>query len=193
VETTWRLALLNLQSGPANSVGKTTASTADLFGQLYEQYLPKVFQYVSFRVGDRHTAEDLTSTVFEKALTKFRSYDSAKAAFSTWLFSIARNTVIDHYRASGKEQKWMPDSAAAVPTQDPSPEDEAVRAEEIRKLRSCLNLLGETEREIISLKFGSEMTNRQIAGVLGVSESNVGTIIYRAVRKLRDGFMGWQK
>lgn len=185
--------MLNLQSEPATDVGKTTASTADLFGQLYEQYLPKVFQYVSFRVGDRHTAEDLTSIVFEKALTKFHNYDSAKAAFATWLFSIARNTVIDHYRASRKEQNWMPDSAANFPARDPSPEDEAVRAEEIRKLRSCLNLLGETEREIISLKFGSEMTNRQIAGILGVTESNVGTIIYRAVRKLRDGFTGWQK
>jgi RNA polymerase sigma-70 factor (ECF subfamily) len=60
-------------------------------------------------------------------------------------------------------------------------------------LRSCLSLLGQTEKEIVSLKFASDMNNRQIAGILGLSESNVGTIIYRAVRKLRDGFTEWQK
>ena len=185
--------MLSLQSGPDTDVRKTAGSTAEAFGQLYEQYLPKVFQYISFRVGDRHMAEDLTSVVFEKALTKFQSYDSAKAAFSTWLFSIARNTVIDHYRASGKERSWKTESTADVPASDPSPEDEAVRSEEIRQLRSCLSLLGQTEKEIVSLKFASEMNNRQIAGMLGLSESNVGTIIYRAVRKLRDGFTGWQK
>jgi len=69
------------------------SSTAELFGHLYEQYLPRIFQYVSYRVGDRTTAEDLTSDIFNKALTNFTKYDSRKAAFSTWVFSIARNTL----------------------------------------------------------------------------------------------------
>lgn len=75
-----------------------SGSAAEVFGRLCEQYLSKVFQYVNYRVGDRTAAEDLTSDIFSKALTNFAKYDSGKAAFSTWIFSIARNTVIDYYR-----------------------------------------------------------------------------------------------
>lgn len=69
-----------------------------------------------------------------------------------------------------------------------SPEDEAIRNEERRRLRMCLAGLSPREKEIISLKFGAELTNRRIAGMLGLSESNVGVMLYRAIRKLRNGF-----
>ena len=80
-------------------------STAESFGHLYEEYISKIFQYVNYRVGDRTIAEDLTSDIFNKALTNFTKYDSGKAAFSTWIFSIARNTIIDYYRKRSNEQK----------------------------------------------------------------------------------------
>jgi len=185
--------VLSFRSGARADIAAPAASAAEVFGRLYEQYMPKVFTYISFRVSDRHTAEDLTSAVFEKALAKFDRYDAAKAAFSTWIFSIARNTVIDHYRSASRERNWVADGAEDMPARDGLPEEEASRAEEIEKLRSCMAQLGQTEKEIISLKFGSDLNNRQIAAMLGLSESNVGTIIYRAVRKLRDGFTGWQK
>jgi len=73
---------------------------ADIFAELYEQYMPRVFGYVYYKVNNVHLAEDLTSSVFEKAITRFRSYRSDKASFSTWLFAIARNTMIDHFRTS---------------------------------------------------------------------------------------------
>lgn len=180
------------QSQPDIKHEEVTRNTAEAFAGLYEQYLPKVFRYISYRVANIHTAEDLTSVVFEKALTRFASYSSEKAAFSTWIFSIARNTVIDHYRMSHKEQTLQLDNLPDPASDKPSPEEEAVRAEELQKLHSCLAQLPQQEQEIISLKFGGEMNNRQIAVMLGLGESNVGTIIYRAVRKLRDSFKGWQ-
>ena len=72
---------------------KVVRSTADAFTEFYRVYLPKVFRYISYKIADTHLAEDLTSAVFEKALTKFKSYDENKAAFSTWIFRIARNTL----------------------------------------------------------------------------------------------------
>jgi RNA polymerase sigma-70 factor, ECF subfamily len=167
-------------------------SAADAFTQLYAQYLPKVYRYISYRITDVPAAEDLTSMVFEKALTKFKSFSSEKAQFSTWIFTIARNTLIDYYRVSHREKAVPLDDPAVAARPGISPEEESDREEEVRILNTCLARLSHTEREIISLKFGAEMTNRQIARELALSESNVGVIIYRAVRKLRDDFRGGQ-
>jgi RNA polymerase sigma factor (sigma-70 family) len=175
-----------------SDAGTISESTAKAFGRLYEQYLIKIFHYVNYRIEDRGIAEDLTSDIFNKALTKFKSYDSKKATFSTWIFSIARNTLIDYYRGRSKEQKFQKEEKFRVMVYSTSPEEEVSRSEEIRKLRICLSSLNPGERELISLKFSGEMTNREIAQITGLSESNVGTIICRAVRKLRDGFSGWQ-
>jgi len=133
-------------------------------------------------------AEDITSAVFEKALTKFQSYSAEKAQFSTWIFSIARNTLIDHYRVNRKNQNVSLDPALPLPAEDMDPEEETVQREEYRLLKQCVSRLSSHEQEIISMKFGAEMTNRQIAKTTGLSESNVGTILFRAVRKLRDNF-----
>ncbi|MDO8490458.1 MAG: sigma-70 family RNA polymerase sigma factor [Dehalococcoidia bacterium] len=173
---------------PGIGPDKLDRSIAEAFAWLYEEFVPKVFRYVSYRVGDIHLAEDLTSAVFEKALARFKSYDPQKAGFSTWIFSIARNALIDHFRVSSRRPTLNLDSLAEVGDGNPSPEDAFVRAEERRKLRACIARLPLPEQEIISLKFGAEMTNRQIAGLLGLTESNVGVIVYRSVRKLRDGF-----
>jgi RNA polymerase sigma factor (sigma-70 family) len=176
----------------AQIVEKIGSGAAEVFAELYEQYLPKVYRYISYRITDMHLAEDLTSTVFEKALTRFKSYNPEKAHFSTWVFTIARNTLTDHYRTSRKEQPFPLDDPIAAASPELSPEEEGDRAEEIRLLNSCVARLSSPEQEIISLKFGAEMTNRQIARTLNLSESNVGIIIYRAVRKLRDDFRGKQ-
>ncbi len=167
---------------------KITGSIARAFTELYEQYLPKVFRYVSYRISDVHTAEDLTSMIFEKALTRFKTFHPEKASFSTWIFSIARNTLVDHYRVHQREQNVPLETTFYVSGEEGNPEEEIVRNEEYRELQECISRLASQEKEIIALKFGAEMTNRQIARTMGLSESNVGVILYRAVRKLRDNF-----
>jgi RNA polymerase sigma-70 factor, ECF subfamily len=124
-------------------------------------------------------------------LTNFKSYKSEKASFSTWIFTIARNTLTDHFRRA-HNQNTLPldDPIPVVPDGGDSPEAELDRAEDLKILNACLAELSPTEREIISLKFGAEMTNRQIAKTLAISESNVGIIVFRAIRKLRDKFKG---
>ena len=162
------------------------------FAALYEQHMPAVYRYVLYRVGDVQTAEDLTYTVFEKALNSFRIYNAAQASFPTWLMAIARNTLIDYYRVRGKRKDVTLEAASQVAANDPPPDEEAARREELQRLRLCLSGLSAQEQEIISFKFGADMTNRYIAGLLSLSESNVGVMIYRAVRKLRECFRKWQ-
>jgi RNA polymerase sigma factor (sigma-70 family) len=169
-------------------VEKVGSQAAAAFAELYTEFLPRVFRYISYRIADEPTTEDLTSLVFEKALAKFNSYRPDKASFSTWIFTIARNTLTDYYRTGHKEQTVGLEEAVGVAAPDPSPEEESECAEDRQILNSCLAQLSRGEQEIISLKFGAEMTNRQIARTLSLTESNVGIIIYRAVRKLRDNF-----
>jgi len=171
---------------------KVVRSTADAFTEFYRVYLPKVFRYISYKIADTHLAEDLTSAVFEKALTKFKSYDENKAAFSTWIFRIARNTLIDHFRVNSRRATVTLEDMAEDPPADGTPEQAVLEKETSLMLRRCLAKLSDREREIVELKFGGEMNNRQIAGVVGLSDSNVGVILYRAVRKLRAEYAGLQ-
>lgn len=164
-------------------------SARDAFAELYEEFVPKVFRYIRYRVNSVQVTEDLTSEVFEKALTNFGKFSSDKASFSTWIFTIARNTVIDHYRVRGRRQTISLEEAEIdVSSPELPPEEALEKKEERRKLQACLSQLAPEEQEIISLKFGAGLNNRQIARTAGLSESNVGTRLYRAVRKLRDSF-----
>jgi len=174
------------------STVKETVSARETFAELYEEYMPKVYRHIYYRVNNTQVAEDLTSTAFEKALTNFGKFSSDRASFSTWIFSIARNVVIDHYRVQGRRRQILSleetTEADQVVSGDLSPEEELLKSEERQRLQVCLAGLSHEEQEIISLKFGAELTNRQIAKMLGLSESNAGTKLYRAVRKLRDSF-----
>jgi len=161
------------------------------FTSIYEAHMAYVFRYISYRVSNLHEAEDLTSLVFEKALAAFDRYDPRKSAPQTWLLTIARNTVTDHLRKSSKRKTMPLDDAVGVASADPSPPETTETQEEYEKLQLCLAVLPQREQEIISLKFGGELNNRQIASVVGLSQNNVGTILFRAICKLRNCLKGW--
>jgi len=163
-------------------------SKQEAFAELYDEFMPKVFRYMRYKVNDQQITEDLTSMVFEKALVSFDKYSSDKAAFSTWIFSIARNTLIDYYRTNKMRQQVSLDEAVEVPSREPSPQEEVEKMAEHECLRVCLLRLPEDDQEIIRLKFAGEFNNRQIAKMLGLSESNVGVRLFRAVKKLREDF-----
>jgi RNA polymerase sigma-70 factor (ECF subfamily) len=171
---------------------KVSDNSREAYAALYEQFMPKVFRYISFRINDENMAQDLTSIVFEKALTKFSAFNPQKASFSTWIFTIARNTVIDHYRVYKKEDSLDQEKVVNAPAQYPSPEDEAIKTENTHRLRVFLTRLNKREQEAIILKYSNGMSNREIAEVLQLTESNVGSILCRTIRKLRNSFLEWQ-
>ena len=151
--------------------------------QVYEQELPRVLNFFRYRLGLAAEVEDLAARTFEKAWRARHRYRRDLAGFSTWLLTIARNVAIDHLRA---RQHHAPlDAAAAVPAPGDTPEQQAVRHSEAQRLAGLLATLPPRQRELIAMKYGADMTNRAIARATGLSESNVGTILHRAVEELR--------
>jgi RNA polymerase sigma-70 factor, ECF subfamily len=150
---------------------------------VYADQLPRVYNFFRYRFGVSADAEDLTARTFEKAWRARHRYRRDVAAFSTWLLSIARNVAADHVRAR-RPLVALEEAAHVVMTG--TPEDEAVRHSDGERLAVLLQRLPERERELLAMKYGAGMTNRAIATATGLTESNVGTIVHRAVQTLRE-------
>ncbi|MGC3982998.1 MAG: sigma-70 family RNA polymerase sigma factor [Steroidobacteraceae bacterium] len=149
---------------------------------VYAEQLPRVYNFLRYRVGTQADIEDLTARTFEKAWSARSRYRSDLAGFATWLLSIAGNVAIDYLRAT---KTHMPLEAAEEIAGDASPEQEAALQVDCVRLGQLLAKLPERERELLALKYGGEATNRDIAKLTGLSESNVGTILHRVVQQLR--------
>ena len=170
-------------STPATAARATAASEAEVDRHLaYQELLPRVFHYFCLRTGDRAQAEDLTAATFERAWRDRQRYQRDLAPFSRWVFGIARHVAIDYYRE--RSQPKAPIQAQQL--QSPRPTEEAAaQYRQFELLSALLAGLPHREREIISLKYGGRLTNRSIASVMRLSETNVGTIVHRVVTQLR--------
>lgn len=166
---------------PARLVRWISAAEPD-WDAIYAEQLPRVYNFFRYRIGDRPEVEDLTSLTFEKAWRARHRYRRDIAGFTTWLLTIARNVATDHYRAS---RYHVPLEDAADRATGVTPEDETARRSDIGRLGALMAALPDRDRELLSLKYGGGMTNRAIARITGLTESNVGTIVHRAVEKLR--------
>jgi len=156
------------------------------FIEAYERYYTKLFAYVYSRVGNVELAKDLTAEVFEKAYVKGHSVREA-AAYTTWLFMIAKNVVIGHYRrqkreinglARVKDSLWLSEG-------QPDPEAGTLHGEEVSNLMRHLRKLSGRDQELLALKFEGELSYAEISRVLKLSEVNVRVSIFRALKRLR--------
>ena len=132
-------------------------------------------------------ADDVTSVTFMKMTENLANYSPTKAAFSTWLFRIATNSLIDHTRRHSKteETEWDDSFESAAPENE-EPESVIMKSETSRKLLSALNKLNERERRIVELKFWGDLDSHSIADVLSMSEGNVRVTLHRALGKLKN-------
>jgi RNA polymerase sigma-70 factor (ECF subfamily) len=149
---------------------------------VFEHELPRVYNYFRYRVPGNAVAEDLTSETFEKAWRARGRYREERGSVSGWLYAIARNVAIDHFRRS---RQVVPLDEAPLRSNDRDPEQLALERANRERLRELLEALPQRERELIALKYGAQANNREIARVTGLSESNVGTILHRTVSSLR--------
>jgi RNA polymerase sigma-70 factor (ECF subfamily) len=149
---------------------------------IYRRELPRIYNYFRYRVGDGPAAEDLTSETFEKAWRKRAQYCRDLAAFSTWMFAIAGRVAADYFR---KHEREVPLEDATAFADDRTLEGMAERQADFDRLTALLGRLEDHDRELVALRYGAGFTNRAIARLTGLTETNVGTILSRTVQKLR--------
>ncbi len=158
---------------------------------VYTSELPRIYNFFLYKVGDREFAQDLTATTFERAWKLRSRYQIRIASLPTWLFGIARNVLKEHLRNNKRNGQR---SEAIIPGREvPSDVDietSIQQQQEKEHLRKILFGLPEREQELIALKYGAELTNREIAKITKLSESNVGSILNRTVKKIRTRLEG---
>jgi RNA polymerase sigma-70 factor (ECF subfamily) len=157
------------------------------FETWYRDHRSSVYRYVRFRVATREMAEDVTSEVFLKALRAFGKYDPERASPRTWLLRIARNAVTDHLRGLKRRGSLhvsldrIPDLVADVPGQ----EERVIRQERIQRLLNGSQRLRKVDQEVLSLRYGSGLTNAEIAEHLKISNNAVAVRLHRALKRLQ--------
>lgn len=151
----------------------------DEIERLFREHGKGVGGYVLARVGSAELAEAITARVF---LTVVRRFDQCRTSPAGWLWSIARTEIARHFR----DRKEHAPLDERIPDRSAGPEEEAVRHEMQGRMRVALARLNEEQQRLIYMKFFQEMPNVEIAKATGYSVSNVGVMVHRAIKKLRE-------
>jgi RNA polymerase sigma-70 factor (ECF subfamily) len=149
------------------------------FGDLYEVHFEQVYAFISRRVPDRNTAEDLTSEVFHKALANLPKYEWRGAPFAAWLMRIASNIVADHGKRSARE------AAAENDAPEPATQPDLALIEDQGRLLRLVDQLPRDQRRVILERFVEQKSILEIAGLLGKTEGAVKQLQFRALQNLR--------
>ncbi len=167
-------------------VKRACTGDSDAFGQLYERLVDRVYRYIYFRVTDDATAEDLTSHVFLKAWEHLPRFSAGDSPFIAWLYTIAHNTVIDHYRT--KRQTAPLDEIATLAAPDPLPDEQYTSRLDAQVLRQSLQKLTDLQREVVTMKLINGMGTEEIAARLRKSPGAIRALQMRALQSLANIF-----
>lgn len=162
---------------------------AAVFEEIFEAHYKRVLNFCAYRISDRHEAEDLVSQVFEKVIANYGAYRPMDVPLEAWIITIARNVVNDYFRQK-KKLSCVPldlanDTACA---KNQWPEETLMANERKAALMRALDALSEKERTVVAMKFAGELKNVDIAQAMSLSESNVGIILHRSLKKMRPFF-----
>jgi RNA polymerase sigma-70 factor, ECF subfamily len=178
--------------------GSAAASTADVrrlveraqhgdreaLEELYLLHFDRIYSYLHMSVGNRHDAEDLTTQTFMKMLESIKRFRWQSAPFSAWLFRIAHNLAMDHFRSS---RRWQPEEEVPEPAGDAEPSAEAAALQTIGR-ESMLELienLSHEQQQVLTLKFVFNLPNADVAMILGKSEGAIKSLQHRALVSLQ--------
>lgn len=157
----------------------------DALGQIYDQYVDRIYAYIYHRVGQAEQAEDLTGQVFMRMLEAIRAGQGWKTSFSGWLYRIAHNLVIDFYRRRGRASFVDIDEAPPIVATGDEPARQVQAKLDREDLRAALNQLTEEQAQVITLRFLEGLSIAEVAAIMGKNESAIKALQYRAVLALR--------
>jgi len=155
---------------------------AEAFGDLYERYLDEIQRYVFYRVANRFDAEDLTETVFLKAWEALPSFESSIVNLRAWLYRIAHNVVVDHYRSARETTELSP---KYLHDRHPSPEHQIQDRDLRQQLTDMIKSLDPNLQQVIVCRFVSGLSHAETGQIMGIKEGHVRVLQLRALQKLR--------
>jgi RNA polymerase sigma factor (sigma-70 family) len=158
------------------------------FDEVYEKYYKKLVNYLRSRLSEKALAEDLASEVFEKAFKTIKDFKWQGISLSAWIFRIARNLLTDHYRKVGRRGKTVSLTEIEDLFEDDkvSLKNEVVKDEQDVAIYNAMREFGDEDQYLLYYKFFEELSNKEIAKLMKISESNVGTRLYRIRKKLQE-------
>jgi RNA polymerase sigma-70 factor (ECF subfamily) len=172
----------------AQSLARAVAGDTAAFGDLYERYLDAIYHYVFYRVGGREEAEDLTEAIFLRAWQALDTNPPREAPFRLWLYRIAHNVIVDHYRMRSRKREDLVALDAAVNFPDPKegPEASVTRQERADALKRKMQQLKEDHQQVLACRFIAGLSHAETAVIMSRSEEAVRALQYRAVVALRN-------
>ncbi len=156
----------------------------DAFGHIYDEYVDQIFRYIFYKVGNFTESQDLTGQTFLKAFENIDSYEMRDVAFSSWLYRIAHNQVVDYFRRESKRDNVPIDDQPPAPSPRGNPVDDVLADMESERLYKAMQKLTHNQREVLVLKFIDSLSNGQVAEIMGISVGAVKSTQKRGLLSL---------
>lgn len=154
--------------------------------QWYAEFGTRIYRYLRYHVASADEADELTAETFLRAVRAAASFDPARGNAKAWLFRIAQNVLRDARRRERRRGSVSIETFRDLVSDAPSPEERLLHEEEVRRLLAAMDELSERDREVVSLRYASELEYPEIAGILGIREAAVRTRLWRALGRLRE-------
>jgi RNA polymerase sigma-70 factor (ECF subfamily) len=179
-----RASLASEQDRVRELVGRAQRGDREALEELYLIHFDRIYSYLHMSVGNRHDAEDLTNQTFLKMLEAIDRFRWRAAPFSAWLFRIAHNAAMDHFRAS---RRWQPEEEVPEPegSEQSSAEEEAMHAIGRASMLQLIEHLSPDQKQVLTLKFVFSFSNAEAASILGKTEGAVKSLQHRALASLQ--------
>ena len=169
----------------AQIIKRAQSGESAAFGELYEAYFVRIFRYLAFKVGRREDAEDLAQAVFIKALESIGTYQSREVPFSSWLFRIAHNQMVDLFRRRNRRPEISLNEEIPLADDCADPHEELEIKLQNEALLAEVKKLSAAQREVIALRFAAEMPIAEVARAMNRSEGAIKALQHSAVASLR--------
>jgi len=173
-----------MMDGEEKIIKNAVRGEASAFGSLYDYYHPKIYRFVFLKVNRREEAEDLAHQVFLAAWQNIRSYKDFGFPFSSWLYQIARNQIIDHYRKN-KNEVPLEEVDAEIFVKPATAESEVIKNMELARVMKAIKTLKQDYQDVVLMRFVEELSIREVAHAIGKSEGAVKLIQHRALKELK--------
>ncbi len=172
---------------PENEIVEQAArGDNEAFSLLYERYVTRIYNYIYYRTGNPHEAEDLTSRVFHRALHHINHYDNRGVPFSAWLYRIAHNLVANWHRDNSRRREVPLEDYTQQPQRALAPEASVVGNQEMEDMLKCIRRLPAERQQLLILKFVEGMSNAEVAAIMMRSEGAIKSLYHRTLMTLRD-------